>query len=450
MLNFLVFVFCYIGGFALALLSQPVWAFMLYQMVYFMNPLERWWSYLVPNLSYSFFTVVLLLFVYIKKFKDHNLNRLFAAPPYKWALLFLFSFFLAKYYADLPDAHDFAFTNLFKLIIIISIAYKVVDSDKKLDRILYAYMAGATYLSFMVYQVGRNSGDRVEGVGTVDSPDTNDVAAALAPTLILAVYYFWQHTKKSVRFFVLVGAAFVANAIVLINSRGSFLAVICGAAYFFMHAIFSKHRQKNQRASAIGLIFMGLLALPFLVDESTIQRFMTIKTQEVTEEEETGATRVFFWLAAMEMAKDYPFGAGANGFTLHAPDYIPLEVNSGGSRNRAVHSSWFEALTEVGYPGLFFMIMMVISVFGVLKQCRKQVLSTGNIDLYFKLIALEGAFIAFLVGMTFLNRSRAEVFYWMVLFACCAYNVYVVRGRYGANDPLVATPQTPQSAQENR
>jgi len=52
--------------------------------------------------------------------------------------------------------------------------------------------------------------------------------------------------------------------------------------------------------------------------------------------------------------------------------------------------------------------------------------------------------------MTFLNRSRAEVFYWMVLFACCAYNVYVVRGRYGANDPLVATAQTPQSAQENR
>lgn len=436
MLNFLAFFTSYFGGFALALLSQPVWAFMVYQLVYFINPLERWWSYMVPSLSYSFFTVVLMLFVYVRKFKEHNANRLFSAPPFKWVFFFLFCFVVASAYADLPEDHKVATINFLKLVVIMSVAYKIVDSDKKLDMILYAYIGGAAYLGFMIFQVGRNAGDRVEGVGTVDAPDTNGVAAALAPSLILSLYYFWIHTKIRSRLFILLAAAFIANGIVLINSRGAFLAIVGGVGYFLSYAIFSKHQRPNQRASAFGLILMGVLALPFVIDQSAIERFKSMKQEEMTEDQETGATRVFFWLAAIQMSQDYPFGAGARGFEVHSADYIPLEVKSGASRNRAVHSSWFEALTDVGYPGLFFLIMIVMSTFGALRRSRKEVLKSGAIGLYFKLIAIEGAFVAFLISMSFLNRSRAEVFYWIVLFACCAYNIYVVRSRFGAADPL--------------
>lgn len=80
MLNFLLFVTCYLGGFILAFISNPAWSFVLYQLVYFMNPLERWWSYMIPSLSYSFFTVI-LMFAVSKPAMDHQAPQ---TSPLMW------------------------------------------------------------------------------------------------------------------------------------------------------------------------------------------------------------------------------------------------------------------------------------------------------------------------------------------------------------------------------
>jgi len=39
-------------------------------------------------------------------------------------------------------------------------------------------------------------------------------------------------------------------------------------------------------------------------------------------------------------------------------------------------------------------------------------------------VAIEGAFITFLIGMSFMNRFTAEILYWLVLFIACAHNIY--------------------------
>lgn len=427
MLNLILFVGCYIAGFFLAFFSNPAWAFMLYQVVYFMNPLDRWWSYMVPSLSYSFFTVMLMFAVFLKDYKSHQQNKLFSAPQFKWLYLIAAGYIIASSYAVLPDLHKSATVDFVKLVIIMSIAYKLIDSGKKLDGALYAYIAGAAYIGFMVFQVGRNRGDRVEGVGTVDAPDTNGVAAAIAPTLVLVLYYFWKSTSTTARFFLVIAGAFIANAIVLINSRGAFLATAASFAYFMFYQFFSKYQSKHQKASVIGILVLGLIGAAMVIDQSAIDRFRSIKSEGMTEEQETGATRVFFWIAAMDLARDHPFGAGAAGFEALAPDYLPVDIDSGGSRNRAVHSTWFEALSEIGYPGLFFLIMLITSAFRATKKCKAQAIKSNDINLYYKILALEAALIAYIVAMTFLNRFRAEVLHWCILFTACAYNIYVVK-----------------------
>jgi hypothetical protein len=94
---------------------------------------------------------------------------------------------------------------------------------------------------------------------------------------------------------------------------------------------------------------------------------------------------------------------------------------------KATHSAWFEALTDIGYPGLLCLVMMLISCYRTTKIAATRLLKNQEYDAYFKVIAIQGALLGFVVTMTFLNRFRAEILYWCVLFCASAYNIYVLK-----------------------
>jgi O-antigen ligase len=110
-----------------------------------------------------------------------------------------------------------------------------------------------------------------------------------------------------------------------------------------------------------------------------------------------------------------------------APAYIPEDIHTGGSRNRAVHSSYFEILSEVGYLGLASFLLMLYGCFKLSKATRAMLKQKLMENQYFQVVALEGMLISFLVSGIFLNRSRAVVLYWFITFICAAYCIYVVR-----------------------
>jgi hypothetical protein len=429
MLNALLFSTCYIGGFVLAIFRNPIWAFMVYQIVYFMNPTNRWWSNLIPTFSYSYFSVILMIFVFFRQFSHHNKNRLLASPQFKWIYLIALAYLMTLMYAALPYDNKDATINFVKLVIIISIAYKLIDSETKLDYSIWAYIAGCWYVGFITFQVGRDETTRVENVGTVDAPDANGIAAAIVPALVLCLYYFWMRKNIVHKFLFAVSGAFVANAVVLINSRAAFLAAIVSTAYFVQFVLFSRYQVKYQRISAVGLIIFGLIGTAYVVDETAYERFLSINKQDTSGVEQTGATRVFFWFAAWDMARDHPFGAGAKGFEYYAPAYVPENIDTGYTRNRSVHSTWFEALTDIGFLGLFGLVMLLLSCFRATKRCKKALVLKGKFRDYYKIVAIESALIAFVVAMTFMNRLRAEILYWCVLYTACAYNIYVLRNK---------------------
>jgi len=331
-------------------------------------------------------------------------------------------------WAALPEIHFDAWFNFLKMVIIITVAYKICDSLTSLKIILWGYVAGAAYLGFYINQVGRNSGVRVEGVGTVDSPDANGVSAALAPSIVLCFYFFLNAPKLYMRGLAVLFGALIVNALVLINSRASFLAVLGSMTFFMLHYFFSKLKKRNQKLKAIGIGMLGIIALGMVVDQSALERFMSIQNNtQLSEEKETGSTRVFFWLAAIDMAIDKPFGAGYKGFEYFAPVYIPENIDTGGHRNRSVHSSWFEALTEVGWLGLFLLSLMIYKAYFNMNKCKKILRDRMLYADYYLVVAVQSSLISYLISMSFTNRLRAEILYWCILFCAIAYNLYVKR-----------------------
>ena len=432
MLSQLMFWGTQFGGYYLAFARYPVFVFVVYQSIYFFNPSKRWWGYAIPDLSYSYYSVVLMAFIVFINWKKTSQNKLFEAPPTKWVYLFLFVHLTAYSYAVLPIRHDIFFIYFLKLVVIISIAYKLISNIKDLHIAIMGYVFGAWYLSFYTYQVGRNSGDRVEGIGTVDAQDSNGVAAALAPAIIFGIYYLWRSPDWKLKGVALIALAFTCNALVLINSRGAVLGVVLGAGYFMYHLYKSRIKTRNQKATVVFLCLVGLAGVSVVVDDTFMERFSSLQeeTAGVNKEGESGSTRILYWEAAYRLALDYPFGTGIYGFNYHAVNYIDANShvgrklrNSGGFKS--VHSSWFSTLAEVGFIGLFLLIAIIVSCFRALKKCKTGLLERKSAQDYYLIIAIEGALITYMVAMTFLDRHRAEILYWLILFSMCAYNIYV-------------------------
>jgi hypothetical protein len=432
-MSIILFFLTIFGCFYFALRQSIIFIFVLYQAIYFFSPQTKWWGASIPDISYSFYSIVILLIYVVFNFKLFKENNPLKIAPFRWLYLLILLYVIAYSYAVLPSLHYIAMDSFVTLGVVITICYVLCDTEKKLHYILNGYIYGAAYLSFYVYQVGRNSGNRVEGIGMPDAPDSNGVSAALAPSLALCLYYFWSQPTLLKKGVYVVAGIFIANALVLINSRGAFLGAAVSLVFLLGNYYFAKASESQgtakQKFGVIFILITGLSGAVIIVDDSFIQRIASITSEAKGPDyqKESGSTRTEFWKGSWKMAKDHPFGAGRAGFMYYSPLYIAEGVNTGASKNRATHSTWFEALSEVGYLGLLSLIMVV---FGALKlaQKTKTILKKDNkMEQYYCVVACQASLISYIVSMTFLNRLRGEILYWCITFLLISYNVYVLK-----------------------
>jgi hypothetical protein len=426
MLHIILFIATFVTLSILTVVKNPAFSFALYEIVYFFYPQGRWWGNSLPDISYSFLAVILMagaLFIDRRKNRSDN-HKFFAVPQNRCILLILILFAISTIYSPDVSRHITFLTNFLKLVITYFIAFKLINDLKKLDIAIWGHLFGAWYLSFLVFQTGRNSGDRVEGLGTVDAPDANGLASTLVAALVLSFHYFLFTKHYKYKFLFAVAGLFVAKALIQINSRGAFLGAGAAVLYYSLHLYNSSIQFKHQKLTVTIILTISLLGASQLVDESSYNRFNSIFTGEISTEVESERTRTYFWSAAIDMAKDYPLGTGINGFIYYSPRYLPTDINVGGSRNRAVHSTWFEALSEIGYLGLLALILMVFFSYRSISKCRNNISLNLSPKDYYRLIAIQSALIAFVITMTFLNRLRADILYWCILYTACAYSIY--------------------------
>jgi hypothetical protein len=419
----LLFLMIFFGGLCAAFFYSSTAAFVLYQLVYFLNPDDRWWSAQVPSLRYSLIAVAVMAFTLLIRYKEIGpKSPLKKQPATKWVLLILGMYYVMYLFALNPVAHDTFTRDFTKTIIIMAIAYKLIFSEKALLAVMWGYVAGATYLGYLATVTGRNSGDRVEGIGLADGLDANDAAITLVPAAVLLMYFSWMGNYR-VKLLCVICGALIANGLILINSRGAFLGVLISILMYLLMMLFSRHQRKGQRLMAVVIVVGGLSGAISLTDDGFWERMNTLQN---IEEEGSGAGRMTFWWATFDMMKDHPAGLGIAGYQEISINYIPPETR-GKAEKRAVHSSWFQLLSELGWPGPILFGLLILTLFKNTRLAKKKLIAEGRSDEYFKILALEAGFIAYVIAATFIDRFRSEILWWMVLFLAAAGNIYYLQ-----------------------
>jgi len=419
----LLFLMVFLGGIVAALVYSGTAAFLVYQLVYFLNPDARWWSAVIPGLRYSMITALLMILVLMIKYREYSQWAPWAKMPvFKYLIALVLLYYLAYLFAvNLPSHKAFTF-EFTKLAIIVLVAYKLVHSERAITACLWAYVMGATYIGYLAWDTGRNDQGRVEGIGMVDAPDANDTAAALVPAAVILMYYAWMGNMK-VRLLALFCGALIANGLVLINSRGAFLGVVVSLSIFLFFMLFSRYQHKGQRAAAILMMVIGLSGGLYVTDDLFWERMRTLQSED---QNVSGASRMTFWFVTFDMLDDHPMGVGINGYQTLSPIYMD-EQTRGGVEHRAVHSLWFQGLAELGWAGLVLFLLMLLSLYRLSAKAKRFVLDRQRTEAYFKLLALECALLGYLAAGTFIDRFRAEILYWMILFLAAAINVYYLQ-----------------------
>ena len=297
-----------------------------------------------------------------------------------------------------------------------------INTQKKIEWSLLTYIFGAFILSYDTYTIGRNYGDRVEGVGLIDAPDSNGTSAALAPVVPFLMFYFWRGNIW-IKIFVAIAGIFILNALILINSRGAFIGVFVGSLYFFSHMVRSKIKFRFQKTTVFIFIILGLAAVTTLVDKSFINRISSLT--EISDEEKSGSHRYRMWLSAIDLTKDYPLGVGAYGFERLSQIYVDPNLFFDGQIEKAVHSIWFQALSETGILGFFFFLMLIFSTVKTSKIIKKSCLKENKTYEFYLAHSLQSSFITSLVASTFINQFRVNTVYWQILFIACLYSIII-------------------------
>ena len=420
----IIFLFMFASSLILTFF-RPAYGAIFNIFLYFLAPAHQWWYPDIPDIRYALILNAAIILSFFLSYKNLTEIRILDVPHFRWLMVLIALVLLSTLYAVKSDVHQRFIDVIVKIWLFVFIFYKVIDRQKYLDWAIGAYCGGAFYASYRAWEIGRRFGARLESVKLADGTDANGVAIAILISIPILVFYVFWGKNKYLRFGSLAALAFNMNALVLLNSRGAFLGLMCAIIYMFYRMIRAPEGKRVYLKVflAVGLS-LGVLA--YMGDATFWERMQTIETQQETVSR-THVNRTEYWWKTFDMLNDHPLGTGAGGYEMLSSEYLPKEWLTEGFRS--VHSTWFEVLSSFGFQGLFVFWLYLFFCFYEGKKVRLKLQEQKNGDQfrYYQSIALESSLIGYMAAATFLNSFFVEFTYWIPMFIAAFYRLYYVR-----------------------
>jgi len=178
----------------------------------------------------------------------------------------------------------------------------------------------------------------------------NFFAAYLAIALPLA-FLFFKEKSNYLKFIGFAGVVIFALDLHYAGSRGGLLAAFAGVMVFLL-AKYGKKIKALKIIIALGIVFAILTGYFVYFTRSFWLR---------------DTHRKLIWRDTITMALKNPFGVGPGAFAANFPDYASDELKKVYPQNKFIvnfaHNEYLEIFSELGAPGLFLFLMIIITFF---------------------------------------------------------------------------------------
>ena len=188
------------------------------------------------------------------------------------------------------------------------------------------------------------------------------------------------------------------------SSRGGQLALLAGLIYLLL--AYKKIRFKN-------LVYVAIVVSVVwaIFPEEQKARF------EAAGSDQTSTTRIDYWEAGIDMAKEYPLlGVGFGAFPEHYDRFYKVKDGSFlSNRKEVAHNSLIEVVSTLGIPALILYIWFHFSVFSsrsLLKKHKEPVPEIVFLESF--RVALNGAILTYFVGAIFMSIAFYPYIYFLL------------------------------------
>jgi putative inorganic carbon (HCO3(-)) transporter len=225
-------------------------------------------------------------------------------------------------------------------------------------------------------------------------------------------------------------------AIVGTYSRGGFVSLAAAAIAF----VALQRRPTVAIGGLLAAVAIALLVVP--IPKAYVDRLSTIQTYK-EQGEESALGRVHFWAVARRMLQENPLGVGLRQYEAAYDKYDFSRGHYG--HHRAVHSSHFQVLSELGYPGaLIWFSMFLYAGFTCLRvRLRSRDPALDPKVSRFLWTTANGLFVSmlgFLVGGSFLSLALNEIT-WLTFGMVGALEIVTARAIAEAHaEPVFTVP----------
>ncbi|MBR6253293.1 MAG: O-antigen ligase family protein [Clostridia bacterium] len=259
---------------------------------------------------------------------------------------------------------------------------------------IYQYLFGGSFASssFVDKELFEDIQTRVSG--TFDNPNVMGEYLLLVIPVAMSYFFNSKGFRKKIIALGVIGVMCVSLA--LTYSRGCYLGlIICVGIYLLLI---------NLRF--ILLFLAGVVAIPFVLPKSIINRFTSIGNTEDT----STSYRISIWKGAIDMFKDYwyrPIGQGTTAFNSVYPLYSLSGVGA-----EHTHNLFLQVAVETGAVGIIAFLFLIFRFFQCILSAIKNV--TDKINRVY-LISFVSGFAGFIVQSMFDNtwyNNRVVLIFW--------------------------------------
>lgn len=360
----IAFLFLVIGA-----LINPIWGIIGYMAHYIVGFERQWWHAPLSSFGIRYSLLFSLVIVAGSILNKHKLrfNKLFHSQELIALGMLLLMWFV--YLLGPETVNRYMFTDhptekITKVMIFCLLMTHIATRSKDIDRIFWLFVIGALILGLQAYGLPRSAftGGRLDSrVGGSDFLEANALAAFMVAATTIVGTVFMRSSWMG-KLLCSVAAVFALNTIVLCRSRGAILALAGAGLTIILTA------PRHLRIRLVAGLLAALVGLVWLSDEQFVDRIANISSHAdavmagAEAEDRSTMMRVEAWRGGMQMFRDHPLGVGPGNFNQLIGQYSPSV------EGLSPHSTYIQALTELGILGLGFLLVLMANSLLIIRK----------------------------------------------------------------------------------